>query len=86
MVAMFAIASRTSSTAPAPTLVSAPDLHRASVARLQHRAGDPRAAVTYRHAIRDAIAGGDGRLAAWRCRKLPSDQITVTCSASRCWG
>ena len=32
---------------------------------LQHRAGDPRAAATYRHAIRDAVAD-DGRLNARR--------------------
>jgi predicted ATPase/DNA-binding SARP family transcriptional activator len=39
-------------------------LHRASLARVQHRLGDPSAPGSYQQAIDDATAGGDGRLAA----------------------
>lgn len=39
-------------------------LHRASLARVQHRADDPRAADSYRRALNEASAGGDGRLSA----------------------
>ena len=39
-------------------------LHRATLARVQQRAGDPRAAATYGRAIDEALANGDGRLAA----------------------
>ncbi|HEX8509283.1 MAG TPA: BTAD domain-containing putative transcriptional regulator, partial [Propionibacteriaceae bacterium] len=39
-------------------------LHRSSLGRAQQRAADPRAAATYRRAIAEAVAGGDGRLAA----------------------
>jgi predicted ATPase/DNA-binding SARP family transcriptional activator len=39
-------------------------LHRATLARVQQRAGDPRAAASYQRAIGDAVASGDGRLAA----------------------
>ncbi len=39
-------------------------LHRATLGRVQQRAGDPLAASTYERAIRDATACGDGRLAA----------------------
>ena len=39
-------------------------LHRASLARVRHRAGDPRAMQTYLDAVDAAIACGDGRLLA----------------------
>lgn len=39
-------------------------LHGATLARVQHRLGDPAAAESYEQAIRDALAVGDGRLAA----------------------
>ncbi|HEY5978462.1 MAG TPA: transcriptional activator domain-containing protein, partial [Microlunatus sp.] len=39
-------------------------LHRASLARVQQRAGDPRAAASYDQALEMAAASGDGRLAA----------------------
>ena len=39
-------------------------LHRASMARAQHRLGDPAAPGSYQQAIDDATAVGDGRLAA----------------------
>ena len=39
-------------------------LHRATLGRVQQRAGDPLAASTYRRAIAGRIACGDGRLAA----------------------
>jgi hypothetical protein len=39
-------------------------LHRATLARVQQQLGDPAAATTYRRAIGDATAAGDGRLAA----------------------
>ena len=39
-------------------------LHRATLARVQQRAGDPRAAASYARAIDEAMANGDGRLAA----------------------
>ena len=39
-------------------------LHRATLARVQQRAGDPRAAASYQRAIGDAVVSGDGRLAA----------------------
>jgi hypothetical protein len=39
-------------------------LHRSSLGRAQQRAADPRAAATYARAIAEAVAGGDGRLAA----------------------
>jgi predicted ATPase/DNA-binding SARP family transcriptional activator len=39
-------------------------LHRATLARVQHRSGDPRAKASYQQAIDDALASGDGRLAA----------------------
>ncbi len=39
-------------------------LHRATLARVQHRAGDPHAAGSYERALEAATAGGDGRLAA----------------------
>lgn len=39
-------------------------LHRSTLARAQHRGGDDRAVDSYRQAIREAVAGGDGRLAA----------------------
>ena len=39
-------------------------LHRATLARVQQRLGDPRAAGSFDQAIREARAGGDGRLAA----------------------
>jgi hypothetical protein len=39
-------------------------LHRASLARVQHRLGDPAATGSYQQAIDEATAGGDGRLAA----------------------
>jgi hypothetical protein len=39
-------------------------LHRASLARVQHRLRDPAATESYERAIDDATAGGDGRLAA----------------------
>ena len=39
-------------------------LHRASLGRVQQRAGDPAAGATYARAIDEAVAGGDGRLAA----------------------
>ena len=55
-------------------------LHRASLARVQQRAGDPRAAASYARAIDEAVANGDGRLAATarlnlaRLRRLANDQ------------
>ena len=55
-------------------------LHRATLARIQHRAGDPRAAASYARAIDEAVANGDGRLAATarlnlaRLRRLADDQ------------
>ena len=39
-------------------------LHRTTLARVRHRAGDPRAEATYREALSLAGACGDGRLAA----------------------
>jgi predicted ATPase/DNA-binding SARP family transcriptional activator len=39
-------------------------LHRATLARVQQRLGDPRAATSYEQAIREAGASGDGRLGA----------------------
>ena len=82
---MFAIATRTSSSAPAPTRVSALTC-TGPFARVQHRAGDPRAAATYRHAIRDAVAGDDGRLTAWRAAgSSRGDWLTVAYTASRYW-
>ena len=39
-------------------------LHRATLARVQQRAGDPAADASYRRAIAEARAGGDGRLLA----------------------
>jgi len=42
-----------------------PRLTSPGLSLVQHRAGDPRAAATYRHAIRDAVAD-DGRLNARR--------------------
>ncbi len=39
-------------------------LHRATLARVQHRMRDPQAAESYRQAIGEAVASGDGRLAA----------------------
>jgi predicted ATPase/DNA-binding SARP family transcriptional activator len=39
-------------------------LHRASLARVQHRLGDPAAVASYEQAIGDAVSVGDGRLAA----------------------
>ncbi len=39
-------------------------LHRSSLARVQQRASDPGARLSYQRAIADAMAGGDGRLAA----------------------
>ena len=39
-------------------------LHRSSLGRVQQRAADPRAGTSYRRAITEAGAGGDGRLAA----------------------
>ena len=39
-------------------------LHRASLARVQQRLGDPAAAASYERAIRDALSVGDGRLTA----------------------
>ena len=39
-------------------------LHRSSLGRVQQRAADPRAGTTYERAITEAVAGGDGRLAA----------------------
>ena len=39
-------------------------LHRATLARVQQRAGDLRAAASYEQAIRESMASGDGRLAA----------------------
>jgi len=39
-------------------------LHRASLARVQHRLGDPAAPGSYQQAMDDATAVGDGRLAA----------------------
>ena len=39
-------------------------LHRATLARVQQRLADPRAAASFDQAIREARAGGDGRLAA----------------------
>ena len=40
-------------------------LHRSNLARVQHRAGEPEAAAeTYRQAIEESVAVGDGRLAA----------------------
>lgn len=39
-------------------------LHRASLARVQQRLGDPGAVASFEQAIRDALSVGDGRLAA----------------------
>ncbi len=39
-------------------------LHRATLARVLQRVGDPRAADTFGRAVDDAVSGGDGRLAA----------------------
>lgn len=39
-------------------------LHRATLARVQQRAGDPRAAASYEQALQAASVSGDGRLAA----------------------
>jgi hypothetical protein len=39
-------------------------LHRSSLGRAQQRAADSRAEASYRRAIDEAVAGGDGRLAA----------------------
>ncbi len=39
-------------------------LHRASLARVQQRLGDPAAVASYEQAIRDALSVGDGRLTA----------------------
>lgn len=39
-------------------------LHRATLARIQHRAGDPRAAGSYLRALEAAAVCGDGRVAA----------------------
>ncbi|HYI52901.1 MAG TPA: transcriptional activator domain-containing protein, partial [Microlunatus sp.] len=39
-------------------------LHRATLARVQHRMRDPQAAGSYLQAIGEAVASGDGRLAA----------------------
>ena len=39
-------------------------LHRATLARVQHRMRDPQAAESYLQAIGEAVASGDGRLAA----------------------
>ncbi len=39
-------------------------LHRASLARVQQRLGDPAAVASYEEAIRDALSVGDGRLTA----------------------
>ena len=39
-------------------------LHRATLARVQQRAGDPRAAASYEQALEAARVSGDGRLAA----------------------
>ncbi|MGZ5403886.1 MAG: ATP-binding protein [Nocardioides sp.] len=50
-------------------------LHRASLARVQQRLGDPAAVASFAQAIRDALSVGDGRLAATarlnlaRCRR-----------------
>ena len=55
-------------------------LHRATLARIQQRAGDPRAAASYARAIDEAVANGDGRLAATarlnlaRLLRLANDQ------------
>ena len=62
-------------------------LHRATLARVQQRAGDPRAAASYARAIDEAVANGDGRLAATarlnlaRLRRNAGD----TKGRSRCW-
>jgi predicted ATPase/DNA-binding SARP family transcriptional activator len=39
-------------------------LHRATLARVQQRVANPRAAASYQRAIDEAVASGDGRLAA----------------------
>ena len=39
-------------------------LHRSTLGRVQQRAGDDRAETNYQQAIQEAVAGGDGRLAA----------------------
>ena len=39
-------------------------LHRATLARIQHRLGDPAAVASYEQAIREALSVGDGRLTA----------------------
>jgi hypothetical protein len=55
-------------------------LHRATLARIQQRAGDPRAAASYARAIDEAVTNGDGRLAATarlnlaRLLRLANDQ------------
>jgi predicted ATPase/DNA-binding SARP family transcriptional activator len=59
-------------------------LHRASLARVQQQADDPRAAASYQRAIREANAGGDGRLAATarlnlaRLRRTEGDPSSAT--------
>jgi predicted ATPase/DNA-binding SARP family transcriptional activator len=52
-------------------------LHRSSLGHAQQRAGDPRAATTYGRAIAEAVAGGDGRLAATARLRLAQLQRTA---------